>query len=205
MGITANDVLYAKQSPQKLAKALGKNVTANEVFYMEQDPYKVSTKLGVKPSQVFYAEAGSSAFVKAVGGSGDEPEPPVTKKITVKAPTITMLGKNTSDLVESPAYAENGVVTGTFKKVTDWTEFNSKTEEQTGYYLPFTVELPEGSTSIQMYSSRLQEWRTIDDSDKTAVVFLGADSITAKAVTVQLKTNDNVTLTLSVATATFNE
>lgn len=56
-----------------------------------------------------------------------------------------------------------------------------------------------------MYSSRLQEWRTIDDSDKTAVVFLGADSTTAKAVTVQLKTNDNVTLTLSVATATFNE
>lgn len=119
MSITANDVLYAKQSPQKLAKALGKNVTANEVFYMEQDP--------------------------------------------------------------------------------------SKTDEQTGYYLPFTVELPDGSTSIQMYSSRLQEWRTIDDSDKTAVVFLGADSTTAKAVTVQLKTNDNVTLTLSVATATFNE
>lgn len=204
MSITANDVLYAKQSPQKLAKALGKNVTANEVFYMEQDPYKVATKLGVKPSQVFYAEAGSSAFVKAVDG-GDEPESPVTKKITVKAPTITMLGKNTSDLVDSPAYAENGVVTGTFKKVTDWTEFSSKTEEQTGYYLPFTVELPEGSTSIQMYSSRLQEWRTIDDSDKTAVVFLGADSTTAKAVTVQLKTNDNVTLTLSVATATFNE
>ena len=204
MSITANDVLYAKQSPQKLAKALGKNVTANEVFYMEQDPYKVATKLGVEPSQVFYAEAGSSAFVKAVDG-GDEPEPPVTKKITVKAPTITMLGKNTSDLVESPAYAENGVVTGTFKKVTGWTEFSSKTDEQTGYYLPFTVELPKGSTSIQMYSSRLQEWRTIDDSDKTAVVFLGADSTTAKAVTVQLKTNDNVTLTLSVATATFNE
>lgn len=204
MSITASDVLYAKQSPQKLAKALGKNVTANEVFYMEQDPYKVATKLGVKPSQVFYAEAGSSAFVKQFDG-GDEPEPPVTKKIKVKAPTITMLGKNTSDLVDSPAYAENGVVTGTFKKVTDWTEFSSNTGEQTGYYLPFTVELPEGSASIQMYSSRLQEWRTIDDSDKTAVVFLGADSTTAKAVTVQLKTNDNVTLTLSVATATFNE
>jgi hypothetical protein len=202
MSITANDVLYAKQSPQKLAKALGKNVTANEVFYMEQDPYKVATKLGVKSSQVFYAEAGSSAFVKAVDGGS---EPPVTKKITVKAPTITILGKNTSDLVDSPAYAENGVVTGTFKKVTDWTEFSSKTEEQTGYYLPFTVELPEGSTSIQMYSSHLQEWHTIDDSDKTAVVFLGADSTTARAVTVQLKTNDNVTLTLSVATATFNE
>lgn len=204
MSITANDVLYAKQSPQKLAKALGKNVTANEVFYMEQDPYKVATKLGVEPSQVFYAEAGSSAFVKAVDG-GSEPQSPVTKKIKVKAPTITMLGKNTSDLVDSPAYAENGVVTGTFKKVTGWTDFSSKADEQNGYYLPFTVELPKGSTSIQMYSSRLQEWRTIDDSDKTAVVFLGADSTTARAVTVQLKTNDNVTLTLSVATATFNE
>lgn len=113
MSITVNDVLYAKQSPQKLAKALGKNVTANEVFYMEQDPYKVATKLSVKPSQVFYAEAGSSAFVKAVDGGS---EPPVEKKIVVKAPTITLLGKNTSDLVESPVYGETGVVTGTFKK-----------------------------------------------------------------------------------------
>lgn len=202
MSITANDVLYAKQSPQKLAKALGKNVTANEVFYMEQDPYKVATKLGVKPSQVFYAEAGSSAFVKAVDGGS---EPPVERKIVVKAPTITLLGKNTSDLVESPVYGETGVVTGTFKKITGWTDFSSKEDEQNGYYLPFTVELPDGSTSIQMYSPHLQEWRTIDDSDKTAVVFLGADSTTARAVTVQLKTNDNVTLTLSVATATFNE
>lgn len=204
MSITASDVLYAKQSPQKLAKALGKDVTANEVFYMEQDPYKVAAKLGIKPSQVFYAEAGSSAFVNAVDGGGDEPEPEPEKKITVKAPTITLFNKNTSDLVESPVYAENGVVTGTFKKVEGWTDFSSKEDEQNGYYLPFTVELPSGSTSVQMYSSRLQEWRSLD-SDLTGVVFLGADATTAKAVTVQLKTNDNVTLTLSVATATFNE
>ena len=45
MTVSASDALYAKQAPQKLAKALGKNVTANEAFYIEQNPYAVAKKL----------------------------------------------------------------------------------------------------------------------------------------------------------------
>lgn len=205
MTVSASDALYAKQAPQKLAKALGKNVTANEAFYIEQNPYAVAKKLGLKPSQVFYAEAGSSDFVKAVeSGGGDEPEPEV-KKIVVKSPTIDLLGKTTTDFIESGAYSEAGVVTGTFKKVTGFTAFNESNEtEQSGYYLPFTIELPNGSTSAQMKSSLKSNWVDLD-SDLTGLVWLGSDADTAKTTTVQVKTNDNVTITLSVNTATFNE
>lgn len=40
---------------------------------------------------------------------------------------------------------EDGNVTGTFKYVSDFTEFSSNTEEQKGYYLPFKLT-QSGST-----------------------------------------------------------
>lgn len=50
----------------------------------------------------------------------------------------TLLGKQVSELVgnDLAVYAD-GTVKGTFHYVTDFTEFSSEPEEQTGYYFPF--------------------------------------------------------------------
>lgn len=68
MAVTASDLLFHEQAPEKLAKTLGK-VTASEVFFMEQDPYIVATKLGVTPSQVFFAKQGASELAKVLGSN----------------------------------------------------------------------------------------------------------------------------------------
>ena len=48
------------------------------------------------------------------------------------------MGKQVSELVgdDLKVYA-NGAVTGTFHYVSDYTEFSSTPEEQSGYYFPF--------------------------------------------------------------------
>ena len=50
----------------------------------------------------------------------------------------TLLGKQGSDLVgDDVAVKDDGSVTGTFHYVSDYTEFSSISEEQSGYYFPF--------------------------------------------------------------------
>lgn len=44
-----------------------------------------------------------------------------------------------------------GKVNGTFKFVTGFTAFNSQVvEEQSGYYVPFKVDVPAGASKVQM-------------------------------------------------------
>ncbi len=48
------------------------------------------------------------------------------------------MGKQVSDLVgDDLAVKADGAVIGTFHYVSDYTEFSSTTEEQSGYYFPF--------------------------------------------------------------------
>ena len=55
----------------------------------------------------------------------------------------TLLGKNVSDMVETDLKVyKNGDVSGTFKKITGFTEFSSKKEEQSGYFFPFKLTKP---------------------------------------------------------------
>ena len=206
MSITASDVLYAKQSPQKLAKALGKDVTANEVFYMEQDPYKVAEKTGLTVSQVFYGGtgAGSSNFEKAVNPPAPVPE----EKISVAPPSAEedLFGKKVTDLVENLSFDENGAAKGTFKKITGYTEFSSIEGEQEGYYLPFDLTVPSTSTTVQQKSSRTGEWKTMQDPNLVGVTFLTNDVTTAKGITNEIKTNDGKTFTISISSeAIFEE
>ena len=52
----------------------------------------------------------------------------------------TLLGKNVSDMVEDDLKVfEDGNVTGTFKYVSDFTDFSSNADEQKGYYFPFKL------------------------------------------------------------------
>lgn len=52
----------------------------------------------------------------------------------------TLLGKRVSSLVGSDLKVlKDGSVTGTIKNVTGYTQFSSKSEEQSGYYFPFKL------------------------------------------------------------------
>lgn len=58
--------------------------------------------------------------------------------LTLFPSSQTLLGKQVSDLVgdDLKVYAD-GSVSGTFHYVSDYTEFSSEPEEQSGYYFPF--------------------------------------------------------------------
>ena len=58
--------------------------------------------------------------------------------LTLFPSSQTLLGKQVSDLVgdDLKVYAD-GSVSGTFHYVSNYTEFSSEPEEQSGYYFPF--------------------------------------------------------------------
>lgn len=58
--------------------------------------------------------------------------------LTLFPASQTLLGKQVSDLVgDDLAVKADGSVVGTFHYVSDYTDFSSETEEQSGYYFPF--------------------------------------------------------------------
>lgn len=60
--------------------------------------------------------------------------------LTLFPQSQTLLGKRVSSLVGNDLKVlKNGTVTGTFKKVTGYTQFSSNEEEQNGYYFPFKL------------------------------------------------------------------
>ena len=64
--------------------------------------------------------------------------------MTVPAASQSLYGKTVGELVsDDMKVLYDGTVTGTFHYVTGYTEFNSaKTEEQEGYFFPFTLTQP---------------------------------------------------------------
>ena len=60
--------------------------------------------------------------------------------LTLFPQSQTLLGKRVSSLVGNDLKVlKDGTVTGTFKKVTGYTQFSSIEEEQSGYYFPFKL------------------------------------------------------------------
>lgn len=60
--------------------------------------------------------------------------------MTVPAQSKDLLGKPVSELISADTYvAEDGSVQGTLNKVTGYTGFSSKVEEQEGYFFPFNL------------------------------------------------------------------
>lgn len=64
----------------------------------------------------------------------------IADKISIPAQTKELYGKNVSDMIGTDIKVfEDGSVVGTLNKVTGYTGFSSTTEEQEGYYFPFTL------------------------------------------------------------------
>lgn len=83
------------------------------------------------------------AFVNGelvVGDSSVEGETISPDLVTLPATSKAFYGKNAGDMVTGATVYADGSVTGTFHYVTGYTGFNgSKTEEQEGYFFPFTL------------------------------------------------------------------
>ena len=60
--------------------------------------------------------------------------------MTVANQGATLLGKQVSDLISADTHVlADGSVVGTLKNVTNYTDFSSKTSEQSGHYFPLTL------------------------------------------------------------------
>lgn len=76
-------------------------------------------------------------------------------------------GKTVSDL-QDVVIGEDGKVTGTLKFVSDYTQFSSNKDEQSGNYFTFTVKAPEGVTMNEekVVLQMVNNAGTITDFDK---------------------------------------
>lgn len=109
----------------------------------------------------------------------------------------TFFGKDASAF---GTFKLNGLkVTGTATKITEFTEFSSKTDEQEGYYLPLTVENWKGAKAT---SSRNPK-RTVELDDDQIIVFLGKASVETQTVTIE--TSDTRTITYDVSSISAGE
>ncbi|MBR1701938.1 MAG: phage major capsid protein [Lachnospiraceae bacterium] len=91
--------------------------------------------------------------------------------ITVKSDkNSTVLSKNVTDLQSDIVVGQNEI-TGTLKYVTGWTQFSSKTEEQSGNYLALSVDTDRNAEKItvELVNDTSGRGPVTLDSDKDAV------------------------------------
>ena len=92
--------------------------------------------------------------------------------LTTEPATGMALGKDLSTL---GSYSVSGeTITGSVNKITDWTEFNSNTSEQTGYYVALEVDDWEGN-SFRIDRTTGKGKAVAFNGDGIAILFLGAD------------------------------
>lgn len=134
--------------------------------------------------------------VSVSGGSTVEP-------LTVSVPSISMLGKEASDLETGLTFTQDGTIdtqinaSGELRKVTGWTEFSSNPSEQNGYYLPFTV--PGSKEDYEGFTGTSGTIVPFDD-DMTAVVFMGESG---EKKTITIKKVDGTSYSINTSAITF--
>ena len=134
--------------------------------------------------------------------------------IGFSVPTGDLLGKKAEDFEEgldfSQVYEQKGLVQGTLKKVTGFTAFNaSAVEEQSGYYLPFSLIIPAEvkatgwSLCIVNGNHDAPTAGTLDDLD--GLVWLGStpEEVRTRLVRVDVKGEVNLSVTLDVSKLDF--
>ncbi len=119
-----------------------------------------------------------------------EGEGEVPTAISITAATGDMLGLDASELMTDVVFEkdENTLeqfnVTGTLRYVSDYTGFSSNVDEQSGYYLAFTLN---GATA----EDEITFWGTgkpvaLDKTDMTGIVYMGNDADVHKTVSVKI-------------------
>ena len=92
---------------------------------------------------------------------------------------------------------------GTLEYVTGYTGFNSDPSEQSGYFLPFTINAAE-EAEVKMWVSDEGKQVVCDKSPAVNVVFLGATKEIAQKATLKLE-KDGQTTEIPMDAVTFNE
>lgn len=78
-------------------------------------------------------------------------------------PSINLYGKSVTDLQSNVKIVEGTKVSGTSKYVTGYTQFSSKTEEQSGNYLALHATADEGATIKAQVIGGTGEEVTLDE------------------------------------------
>lgn len=94
----------------------------------------------------------------------------------------TLFGKNVSEL-QSNVQITGNAITGTLHEVTDYTEFSSKPEEQSGHYLALKFNVSENTvTTVELVGGKVGHPVTLDE-DLNIVLLISDLSNTVKVVT----------------------
>lgn len=96
---------------------------------------------------------------------------------TIKIPSGDLLGKMADELGDY--YIANGNVLGSLNKVTDYTDFSSKIEEQVGFYVALEVDKWQGN-SFRLDRTTGKGKAIKFNGDGIMIVWLGGDEETAK-------------------------
>lgn len=96
---------------------------------------------------------------------------------TIKIPAGDLLGKTATDLGDY--YIAGGNILGSVNKITDYTGFSSKVEEQSGYYVALEVDKWQGN-SFRIDRTTGKGKAVKFNGDGILIGFLGADEEVAK-------------------------
>lgn len=99
-----------------------------------------------------------------------------------ESPVSELFGKMVSEL-QTGVSINNNVISGNLHEVTDYTEFSSKPEEQSGHYLALKFDTSaETETTVELVGGTLGRPVTLDE-DKNIVLLIGNINQTIKVVT----------------------
>lgn len=99
-----------------------------------------------------------------------------------ESPVSELFGKMVSEL-QTGVSINNNVISGNLHEVTDYTEFSSKPEEQSGHYLALKFDTSaETETTVELVGGTLGQPVTLDE-DKNIVLLIGNINQTIKVVT----------------------
>lgn len=97
----------------------------------------------------------------------------------------TLFGKTPDELQEGITISKDGVISGTSKHVTDYTEFSGNLDEQDGHYLALHVDVKDADTvTVQLLRTAGQKAAVALDEDRAIVLLLENDSDTIKYSTI---------------------
>ena len=116
--------------------------------------------------------------------------------LTIPSQGQTLYGKRISSLIgDDVKVYEDGTVTGTFKHVTGYTQFNeSNPEEQEGYFFPFTLK--ETGTTMTFKKNGVVSKESIPFEANNVFRVTGSDTFTVLV-------DDEEVITFSFSGATF--
>lgn len=123
-------------------------ISTNLAFKRKLADKEIDVSFGVAPDTLRDAlsDAGSKTVTfqstneTVLSNLNEETEPAVPALVVaVPEDSKELYGKQVSELVSDLAISEDGKVTGTFNRITDYTGFSGLPAEQSGYFFPFTI------------------------------------------------------------------